>query len=735
MSDTNFKKNNLTKKLFGGDFVYFLLMFIISFLPALWLKNERGALLGTTGDFISIPNIREFFTHRFSVLNLNIDGGYGSGYHLPQYIPYYLSILGLDLIGFGRAYSDYLFIFGTLFFNSVCVFIFLRNSLVKNNAHGVSISDKHKAVGKLISLIFSLLFSYSPFFTNLFGAGHFLIFPMFGVFALALSYVDRYLLHDGENIEGKKVFLIMVIVFFLVQLPFSNIGNIVSFFISLGIYILSHTVVVKNSFRRGVEIFIIMIFSFLVSNMWWLVPAYLTTEDVEYQTKVSKNTIGMFIDVATEYSDPVSIFLGQPEGPLSLDNMFSKSSLSVVIPIIYLAMFIVSILFMILKKKGSVLKLYVFLLFILFITLLIKGPRGPFPFAFNHLYKNVGLMQIFRRPSSKLYFSALLMITGLFSHSFYYIFSAVKRSVGVLLGIFPVTLFVLFYIVFIIRLGHLREFIIPNEYYRIKNYVEKDVHRKILFLPDLGGVPIIYNGDLDDTGGVDFQYYFFLNPTINPNANVENISDFHKNLGTILRMTNYDNFCALTKQYNIGYIIVRKNIKNENLGYPLNQTMFNLLFNKFLVKEDFGIYSDVFSVSDQCLPVDSIEISDLHGAVGSERYYETMYMSGKFSSEDLPVRVRLHYKRNNMWRSYLIPSDECDLFCKIKNLRVLKNESTKSFLNKWVVKDVEEGSNYAVITVFIPDIVLYVCFVLTILFVFICSVLLLSVCLKRSVDD
>ena len=97
----------------------------MSFLPLFKFRNEQGVYAGTTGDFVSVPNIKDFISERFTTLNISVDGGDGGAYHLPLYIPYYLIIYLFNIIGLGASFSDRVFLMLMMFFNLLSVFSFL----------------------------------------------------------------------------------------------------------------------------------------------------------------------------------------------------------------------------------------------------------------------------------------------------------------------------------------------------------------------------------------------------------------------------------------------------------------------------------------------------------------------------------------------------------------------------------------------------------------------------------
>jgi len=92
-------KNFINKK----STIYFLI-FLLSFLPLFKFRNEQGVYAGTTGDFVSVPNIKDFISERFTTLNISVDGGDGGAYHLPLYIPYYLIIYLFNIMGWERLF-------------------------------------------------------------------------------------------------------------------------------------------------------------------------------------------------------------------------------------------------------------------------------------------------------------------------------------------------------------------------------------------------------------------------------------------------------------------------------------------------------------------------------------------------------------------------------------------------------------------------------------------------------
>ncbi len=699
-------KNFINKK----STIYFLI-FLLSFLPLFKFRNEQGVYAGTTGDFVSVPNIKDFISERFTTLNISVDGGDGGAYHLPLYIPYYLIIYLFNIIGLGASFSDRVFLMLMMFFNLLSVFSFLSYLTRKISEKELFIKDSDGSEHGLLLLMLSVIFCYAPFFSNFIKAGHFLIFPMFGVFALSLKFSMDMLSNIDDKRKTRYIRACLILLFIFMPLPFSNVGNIISFFLCFGVYVFLYSVVFKINHLNTVRVFFTVIACFLIGNLWWLVPTYMTVGDIGYHEEVSRNTIGGFINAATEHSNPVNILLGQSEGPLKLDKLFTDSFLSNLVYICYIALFFISTLIFIKGDKKSKISL-VIIFSILTISILVKGPQGPFPEVFNYLYKNVGIMQVFRRPSSKVYFFILLMLSALYTCEFYKAVSFSKRALKLLIYIVVFTTSSCFYYIFIARLDYINDFKIPEEMYSIRDFVGQRPDKKILLLPDLEGIPIQYDFSLNDVSGFDFQYYFFHNPIILPNRKLESLRDFNKKLGIIIKSKDYDKSCSLLKEFNIGYIVVRKNISNKHFGYSLHETNGNLYNNPFLQRNEvFGDYADVYTVSDDCAGPDLV-----FDNTGFKKYGTSLFISNSIHTSPNSLDVILRFKNNTNWKAFYFFEDPDGCRLKYRFVKLLKNDRGSDTVNMWYMPEITQNKPYRILVLFFPDVVLYTLCVLTVVF-------------------
>lgn len=700
--------SSLINKLFSSSWLYIVVLAILCYAPVVKFLACDNCYLGTTGDFVSIPNIKEFFANTFTSLDMSYYGGAGRSYRLPQYLPYYLTIRALNTLGLDASISDALFFFSTVFFNTVSVFIYIKHVLSTRNA-----ASGEKNTNYYLAFIGALLFTVAPFFTNFIRAGHFLLFPMFGSFALVLYFFEKAQTLSLERKKSWKIYVNIFLLFFIIPLPFANIGYIVSFFLCFGLYTISYAIVFSKRVLESIKIYITFLLLFILSNIWWLLPVSLTIGDLSYHEELSRNTLGQYIDVATEYSTPTNIFFGQPEGPISLDKLITSDLTQSIVYLGYSLLFLSAVYVITFGSKQKNNRVYVFLTSILLITVLIKGPRSPFPFLFNYFYENVGLMQIFRRPSSKVYFFSLLMTTTLSLYILSGTYSKLSKSYRYGINFSLLILVLIFYNIFLLRLEYLREFSIPNEYYEIRKYLGNQDTKKILILPDIGENPVLYDKSLNNISGVDFLNYFFPYPILSPNHDLLSNNEFYAKLSAIEHSADYAEFCDATMKFRVSHILVKKNIKNRNYGLSYEQLTKRFESYKNLENvKGFGVYTDVYRVEDKC--TDSIvKVNTSSSAVPVAKLSETFFMSKDNLAINDNVSVTLAYHKDTNWKLLLVPDGNCGISCLTKNLRWGINDSNDVSYNSWQVTKGSQNLPYRVVIIFLPDLFLYFCFALT----------------------
>ncbi|NMB83858.1 YfhO family protein [Candidatus Roizmanbacteria bacterium] len=577
----------------------FILLFLLSFIficyPYFKYINTYDNL-GSIGDYLPPLDLIKDPLARMYVYNPKVQGGVITSFVIAQHIPFLFFFNTLSAVNISNLIIVLIFLSILFLATSFSMYIYLQYVF----EYKLKIVNK---MNTMVAFFGSLIYAFSPYFTRLFGPGHFLIFVI-GVFPLVLKNFDL-LLNNNKKYLLHSTYIFLL--FFVQSTIFSNIGYILVYIIILFFYSLINAFIYKK-IKRSFYVLCFTLFLLFLSNFWWLLPSvftYLTPKNISLNNETSKLTLGSLIDYSTRASSIFNILVGQPEGPIPLSVKLNSQVILHLITTSYLFL-LIFILFSLIKYKN---RFIILLFFLLIISLfLIKGPQKPFGEFFLFLYYNIIGFQSFRRPASKIYWFFLFCFTTM-SMVGLRIFLKEQKNHLIKKAVIIITLLISIYFLSIFAFTkELVPFNIPNEYKNGEEFLLKDNATKIFLLPDLQGEPTYYNHTIGYLKGTDFlnkiwSYPDFLtnNPSYVPNQHTNKKVNL-----LLLFIQKNESICDLCKQLNISHIIVRENLVN-NLGKKSPKELKELLYLNQDIKNGIEFKTSkkeslftIFSLKNNC---------------------------------------------------------------------------------------------------------------------------------------
>ena len=277
--------------------------------------------------------------------------------------------------------------------------------------------------------------------------------------------------------------------------------------------------------------------------------------DISAMGEQSRVTIGGSIGTATINSSLINIITGFPEGT-------AGNPLFTVLQTIFLSLLLLSFISA-QKKKLSTTIIPIFIIIItIFFT---KGPNPPFGNVFDFLYEKILILQIIRRPASKLYWIIIFFsITS---------FAAIlgknqKKLLSVLINALLILSLTISCYATVSGIK-LTPFNIPQSYYQANQYLLNDGVSKILL--DLGGLHPEYNAQLNYHKGIDFLGQIWEFKKYIPSSTFWTIEDSERVIVNTMAKNIYEgkNFCDLSEALNISHIVIRKDLLSTNYNAEL----------------------------------------------------------------------------------------------------------------------------------------------------------------------
>jgi hypothetical protein len=519
-----------------------------------YLQHTNSDALYSKGDFSYVLNISETFPRNFFVYDSLLTNGYER--YVPTLLslntPYLVILYILDLVNTGGPLSLLAFIGLMNFVGCLSMYYFIKHVF----------KSYFKIEGDAASwpaLFGSMLYIFSPFFTEYYSPGHFLFLILPATFPLILLIYDKFI-----DTKYPLYAYLLFLLFVFTALPYGNLGVVFIFIQLMGIYTLLRILIGSVSVKWGLVAFTIFTVIFISSHFWWMYPTVKGfIPNLGLLDSQSKETIGGSLAFATRNSTSLNIFLGSPDNilPFAAKNQFILVSKIVGFIYILLTVYILSLYVFL---KGRAMRGYAPLigLFLLLGFYFTKGPNPPYPEFFLYLFDNVLGFQAFRRPASKIYWLYLFSFSLLVSLSYYYHKSVVKSNVlRNLYNTVPVVI-IIFFVFIYSNTKDLSPFSVSRGYYEARSYLSGDNATGVLLLPDLGGVFPKYGDSLNGLEGLDFVPQVWDVPTYVPGENEwVLLNPFRDELNTMAEKIEQGiSVCDSLKVLNISHIVIREDL-------------------------------------------------------------------------------------------------------------------------------------------------------------------------------
>jgi hypothetical protein len=439
--------------------------------------------------------------------------------------------------------------------------------------------------------LLSLLYGFSPHFFTYYEPGHFVFLILPALFPYIQYVYEKIQISSTKDPkEFLKYLTILLLLLFGVCAPLGNVGVLATFYAFMILQIAYRLFSNIISIKQAVITFFTISVSLFITNIWWLAPYLVTMGSASELIEQSKQTIGSAIGIATSNSNILNILSGFPEGT---NNSLMIESLQLLL----LTIILIS-LYVYLKEKIRANSWL--LVSILLIVFFIKGPNSPLGNLFSYLYENVPIMQIIRRPASKLYwififvlFSTINSVTEKNRNKTLEIFLSIVLSLSVFNAIYLT-----------VESVKLTPFKIPSNYYQANDYLTKDGVKKVLLLPDIGGLNPEYNREVNFHKGIDFLGQIMEFKKYIPNSTFWTIKDSERDLVEKLANQIYENetICDLSKSLNISHVVIRKDLLPTNYDQQLLDRAEKVLSKSKYVSssKDFGNNFRIYKIIENC---------------------------------------------------------------------------------------------------------------------------------------
>ncbi len=332
--------------------------------------------------------------------------------------------------------------------------------------------------------------------------------------------------------------------------------------------------------------------SLFLSNLWWLAPYSVTLGNVSDMVDQSKQTIGGSLKVAIANSNVINIISGFPEGT-------NGTISSVMAQISLLGLFVLAMFVMVFAPQKINPGLILIILLTVFLT---KGSNLPFGNIFDYFYAKVPLMQIIRRPASKLYWIFIFFILS----SVAQLLSSTSKKQKPLSFVINTTLVASSILALFINYKNLslKPFNIPSSYWQVAQKLSADGAEKILLLPDLKGANPDYNSQLNNYRSIDFFSQVVEQKKYLPNTFFSSVDNPELALVNRLAATIYqgEDFCSLSGKLAVSHIVIRKDLLPTNYNPELVSAAEKFLDSSKQIskREVVGSNFLVYQLNDTC---------------------------------------------------------------------------------------------------------------------------------------
>lgn len=472
-------------------------------------------------DNSGLLDIKNNFLKHLYLWDNNALGSFS--FSIPSSLPNYLytkiiySIFGLE---YGTYFGLYFFVFFALFSG----YLLLRKL----------------SLDRIQSSLIALLFVINPVFLYyLFSTGTTTLLMAYVGVILSIAYTHDYLEHNKISSLAK-----LILASILVSHPF-----IFVFFCVTLLYIFVVNKRYKALFFLGIPLLLI--------NFYWILP-FLTAhyfKEGQLLGSYTPDLIGSYAKLGQfQYS---FLFLGRSFG--FLEQLYRYHY------VVYIEMFLIwiALIYAIFWDIGKSIVVRYYWFYVLFLLMFSVGPRGELGSIFRYLLNNFSFFSLFR--SYQNVFVVLMVFI------FYLFFLSFKKNTNFLKLVQYLSVFFFIFFVLFQNLSFTeRSSNFPNEYFEVKEIVDKDEGlNRVLLLPY--STYDYYGWDNPTEDKYFLQYFFnksglvFYRPTIDSPV-LKKLYD---------KIYSGEDYKDDLYRLGIGYILNRKDLTKADKGYfrPLGKTI------------------------------------------------------------------------------------------------------------------------------------------------------------------
>lgn len=631
-----------------------LFLFLIPLAVFFKVHNSAGyQYASTAGDFYGVIDPENTIISNSFAFRSNLNQGYADNTAnlFSNNSSYLIYELALSKLGFSQLSRTYILIFLLSIFGFVSMYRYLSKKYSVNN------SSKHS------HFFISIIYGFSPYFITYVAPGHFLFMTLFAFFPLVQLYFEGIIDATKTNFYlSLKYFAQLSFVLFLICIAFANLGVFAIFILLMIGQLIIQFFLRQISIKQLLQSAAIFSLSCFIANIWWIAPQIASMTSVAAMESQSKQTIGNSINYVTQNSNILNIISGFPEG-VGVDIWFSFLQ-------IFLLLLFILLLITSLKNKQKI--NIGFLLIILLTIFFTKGPNAPFGDVFDFLYSKIALFQVIRRPASKLYWIIIFFILSL---GYSIIVKNKNKFLSTLLDyLLGFTAVLTIYVT--LQNINLNPFNIPDSYYQANQYLIKSHVKKILLLPDLGGLSPDYNRDLNYHKGVDFLGQIWEFKKYIPSSSNWTISDSESDIVNLMTNKIYSgqDICDISRDLNVSHVVIRKDLLPTNYNQTLLDKAEESLSRSKNISEtkQFGNSFNIFKINNECQT--NLVSSDSSTTIKYQKINPTKIKINISSPQDR-VEIIFREKYDKGWLMYA---------GSITN-KVMNHESVLNYANGWTV--------------------------------------------------
>jgi hypothetical protein len=682
---------------------YIISLFLfLSLAPFFWYSDLFSYKYIGGGDFISLVNIQSTIFDRFYTYGPYLFGGMDYSFVIPHLFPFYVFYLIFSLFNVSSYVTTLFFVSAIIFLSQLGMYFYL--SYIVDGKLRLDSRSKYAWI-----TFGAILYGFSPYIISLIHPGHILLLISYALFPFILTYYDKLLTTDKNRL---KHFLLLSLLLFSSASAFANIGVLYTLIIVLAAYTLFVYLAGARSIKRAITVFLLFLVAAFMSNLWWMLPYGVSFGDTVALNEASGVSITESISNASQHANIGNIFLNKAESLLYASPLFQNYT-SLVSVIIYIFLFIFFVLAVLRIHKLKYLAVPMGMILIgIFIT---KGTQEPFSDAFLWMYSLIPGFQIFRRPVSKFFwvfsFFYIVVITVGFIIAEEKFKGKLKAGRPLLLIL--VILISTFLIGSFVKAPPYERFNIPTYYYDAATYLENEKASRVLLLPSTDGLYPQYSDSVNNYNGVDFLEYIWRVPQIAPDKTDYSIELPYKNKANILleEISSSKDFCSSARDLGLSHIIIRHDLKNENVIKQDARKVSSLLYNRdeIATRKEFtnnnNLQLEILTIDTKCRG-EIIASPDL-----SENNYTFNSVSPVahiVSVKDAPNTFNLHLNNNysKSWQIYSINEPITELHF-LKELSIITQQSLLSshylasgYANGWEITSKDNTNNPAVYLIY-----------------------------------